>query len=173
MLLFLVTAVISNTEQKCYVSYSDRFCPRCYPRENTNCGFCINLNQCDVGDENGPFNLNCLPGYWIPQKNTCTNNMCLLAKEKVYCRFPCIWRTDKCILSRDVSEVTDKEKYNASFSTITKQFFFYSLLIFAAFCIIFLIYSIYYNRRPLYTSLPNLENGVSLDDLPPMMDQFN
>ena len=164
---FLFSFVFSVSDQPCYVNYTYRNCPICMPRDNNNCGFCVNIQQCDVGDENGPFNIQCLPGMWIKRKDTCTNDMCLIAKEKKYCVFPCIWRVSKCVLSRDVSIETEKEKQNVDTFLTTKQLLMYCFIIFLVFCVIFSIYSDCYNRKPFYTSLPNLENGISHDDLPP------
>ena len=157
----------------CYVNYTDRNCPICMPRENNECGFCVSIQQCDVGDDNGPFNVQCVQGLWIRKKDKCSNDMCALAKEQQYCFAPCIWRYGSCILPRDINIVSEGEKYNHQSFRTTQQFLFYSFVAFLFFAIVFCIISRWYNKRPIYRSLPNLQGGISLDDLPaPLNDNY-
>lgn len=167
MFFSFLSLIKANEELDCYINIIDG-CPKCISRSGSKCGYCAPLGVCDSGDERGPEKENCDVG-WIYPQDTCTNDMCLYSsKTKKGCKNPCVWnnRYSKCLLPRNMSQVSVQEQNVSDKATITTRLIYASLILFAVFLVGLYAYGTYYNRRPLYSQLAPIADGISLDDLP-------
>lgn len=174
MLLSIIASYVFSFEDpiaKCYVKYDENMCPTCISRGDAFCGYCISLNECMEGTLEGSSkgSVECQPQYWVANKTTCSNDFCLKSDSEHLCRAPCRWndKYNQCILPRDMEIDSNKEKRQFQEIAISKRIYFSSICLLIVFFIITVIYSIWYSTKPSYEFLPDIENALNLDDLPP------
>lgn len=168
MLSTFISLCKSANEQACWRNTTgEDMCPVCVSRTGAKCGYCAWTSSCDAGDESGPFKTQCAEG-WIFPKTTCTHEMCLKSTRADKCRHPCTWnkRFSKCVLPRDMKKDSEAEIKAMERRDFVARLIYALVVVFIAFAILVYLYGCYYNRKPLYSQIPGMNEGISLDDLP-------
>ena len=166
MLFFFIHFSISIED--CYVNYSSNGCQTCLSRTYESCGFCINMQQCLPGTSSGPLKEECTSDLWVFPKDKCTNDICHMSKEKMYCKSPCIWNNaySECVLPRDTSVESAEELRNKKHSSDSTRIIIACFIVFVVTCISIYVYGVYYSKKSKsYSALPNDQDTVPLDQL--------
>ena len=159
---------------QCFYLLSDDPCSTCASTTNlgSTCGWCESLGTCIAGDSAGAYAGNCPAEDWKFSKRMCSKSRCAYAKDIDHCKAPCRWNQQRqvCHIYRNLSVMSEDELYNQKQTQISLSLNKTLLFVFIASAVGFIIASIWRSKRPLYAEFEHMDS-VSLDDLPPVMNE--